>query len=94
MLRTVYFDGEVTMSDHERFAGIDVSKEHLDLGLSDSVDLVRFPNTELGISELVQSSTQPRSDWLSGDSRGKPSPGCDARSLWLASCDPTPANAP
>lgn len=46
----------------QRFAGIDVSKEHLDLGLSDSDEVVRFANTERGIAELTQRlvGTAPR----------------------------------
>ena len=45
----------------ERFAGIDVSKDYLDLGLSGSDDVTRFANIEHGIPELVEhlASAQP-----------------------------------
>ena len=36
------------------FAGIDVSKDHLDLGLSSSEEVVRLPNSDQGIAELVE----------------------------------------
>ena len=38
----------------ERFAGIDVSKDYLDVGFSDSDSVARFANIEHGIPELVE----------------------------------------
>ena len=38
----------------EWFCGIDVSKDHLDLGFNDSDDVRRFANSEHGITELVE----------------------------------------
>jgi transposase len=41
------------MPEREVFAGIDVSKAHLDVALSNSEETWRVPNTELGIEDLV-----------------------------------------
>jgi transposase len=41
------------MPDTKVFVGIDVSKAHLDVGLSDSTATWRVPNTEAGIETLV-----------------------------------------
>ena len=42
------------MSEREVFVGVDVSKAHLDVGISGSVETRRFPNTARGVSELVE----------------------------------------
>jgi len=42
------------MPESEVFVGIDVSKDHLDVGVSGSDDVSRFPNSELGIADLVR----------------------------------------
>ena len=52
--RTVDLRWECTVAESEMFAGIDVSKDHLDLGVSRSDDVARFPNSERGIGQLVE----------------------------------------
>lgn len=42
------------MSESGVFVGIDVSKAHLDVGVSGSDDLSRFPNSDRGVADLVQ----------------------------------------
>ena len=42
------------MSEREVFVGVDVSKAHLDVGISGSVETRRFPNTARGVPELVE----------------------------------------
>jgi transposase len=42
------------MPESELFVGVDVSKAHLDVGVSGSDDVSTFPNSEHGVSELVQ----------------------------------------
>lgn len=42
------------MPESEVFVGVDVSKAHLDVGVSGSDDALAFPNSERGISDLVQ----------------------------------------
>jgi transposase len=42
------------MVEREVFVGVDVSKAHLDVGISGSVDTRRFSNTARGVSELVE----------------------------------------
>jgi len=44
----------------QRFAGIDVSKDYLDLGFSDSDAVTRFANMEHGIPELVEHLAEAR----------------------------------
>ena len=41
------------MAATEIFVGIDVSKDHLDLGVSSWDEVVRLPNSDQGIAELV-----------------------------------------
>jgi transposase len=41
------------MADPTVYAGVDVSKAHLDLALTSSAEITRLPNSEKGISELV-----------------------------------------
>lgn len=41
------------MKSPEVFAGVDVSKAHLDVAFTNAEEVVRFPNTEAGIAELV-----------------------------------------
>ena len=42
------------MPESEIFVGVDVSKAHLDVGVSWSNDVSTFPNSERGIADLVQ----------------------------------------
>ena len=42
------------MPESETFVGVDVSKAHLDVGVSGSQDASTFSNSERGISDLVQ----------------------------------------
>ena len=42
------------MSESTTFVGVDVSKAHLDVGVSGSKETSRFANSEAGISELVR----------------------------------------
>ena len=42
------------MPESEVFVGVDVSKAHLDVGVSGSNDVSTFPNSERGIADLVQ----------------------------------------
>jgi transposase len=42
------------MPESELFVGVDVSKAHLDVGVRGSDDVSTFPNSEHGVSELVQ----------------------------------------
>lgn len=42
------------MAELEVFVGVDVSKAHLDVGISGSMEIRRFPNTARGVSELVE----------------------------------------
>lgn len=42
------------MEENQVFAGIDVSKAHLDIGVVGSDQVVRVPNTEQGITELIE----------------------------------------
>jgi transposase len=42
------------MPESEVFVGVDVSKANLDVGVSGSDDVSTFPNSELGIADLVQ----------------------------------------
>ena len=46
------------MADARKWAGIDVSKAHLDLGFSDTEEVARYPNTEDGIRALVECIVQ------------------------------------
>lgn len=48
------------MNKEELFAGIDVSKNHLDLGLNPSGQFERFHNDETGVAGLVASLEQVR----------------------------------
>jgi len=43
------------MSESEIFVGIDVSKAHLDVGVSGSGDVATYPNSDRGIADLLQS---------------------------------------
>jgi transposase len=42
------------MAESEVFVGVDVSKAHLDVGISGVGEVRRFPNAEEGVAELVQ----------------------------------------
>lgn len=46
--------GEYNMSEPERFAGVDVSKTHLELGLLPDGGVERYTNDEAGVAALVQ----------------------------------------
>jgi transposase len=48
------------MKSRTVFAGVDVSKADLDLALTGSDEISRFPNSEKGIAELVEALETPR----------------------------------
>ena len=80
------------MQESVVFAGVDVSKAHLDVAVSSSDDVTTIPNSEIGIAELVRLLGEVSPALVVMEATGGDAASATIRILYGGSVKPSNAN--